>query len=393
MKWSNEEVQFLLDNHNNMFIDELSEKLHRTQCSIYKKCKNLNIPIKIKHTGDYKTPSPWTQEEIDFIKENYTKYNNAILSYILKTKSIKRIKNKIKELNLNEPRNLVHCVYFSPEEIDFIKNNYETMSDIEIANYINKNFHPFQIRTTKSIYNYRVGVLKLKRKKHIIKKHKENHWSEEEIKFLIDNFHDMTIEELCIALKRTKSAILNKCGRLNLKSINFNGINGIRWSTEKINYLKDNFDKLSINKISFDLQIPVEKILSKAFELDLVYITKQLTDPELFIKKCLEQLNLSFYCQKKIDYMFYNKKRFFLVDFIINNHYIIEVQGDYWHCNPNIYTNGPINVMQINNINNDNWKKEKLINMGYEVIYIWENDIKNEPQKIECYLASLFGNK
>ena len=123
----------------------------------------------------------------------------------------------------------------------------------------------------------------------------------------------------------------------------------MRWDNDELEFLIKNSKKMTINSIAINIQIPVEKILSKAIELNLVYEVKQLTDPEIFIKNQLEKMNIKFEYQKNI---YYNKCKY-RVDYIIDN-IIIEIQGDYYHCNPRIYKHGPINSIQANNIAKDN---------------------------------------
>ena len=61
---------------------------------------------------------------------------------------------------------------------------------------------------------------------------------------------------------------------------------------------------------------------------------------------------------------------------------IIEIFGDYWHANPEIYES--FNTFNFNNTiitASDIWKKDKLRiskleNLGYTVIVIWEKDIR-----------------
>ena len=72
---------------------------------------------------------------------------------------------------------------------------------------------------------------------------------------------------------------------------------------------------------------------------------------------------------------------FFLKDYNI----IIEVQGDYWHANPKYYSDTDINLRKLNRtqiykIEQDILKKE-LIKNKYEIIYLWETDIKNKTYK------------
>lgn len=63
-------------------------------------------------------------------------------------------------------------------------------------------------------------------------------------------------------------------------------------------------------------------------------------------------------------------------------HGVIEVQGDYWHCNPRIYPDGPINKSQRNRQRTDISKASYLENRGIRLLTIWEYDLKHTPS--EC---------
>lgn len=85
----------------------------------------------------------------------------------------------------------------------------------------------------------------------------------------------------------------------------------------------------------------------------------------------------------------------FYFDFhICNSNVLIEVHGDYWHCNPNVYVNGPINDWQKSSIKRDFCKRDKARQLGYHRIVIWEKDIKESfeitmnsvKEKIDDYL-------
>lgn len=63
-------------------------------------------------------------------------------------------------------------------------------------------------------------------------------------------------------------------------------------------------------------------------------------------------------------------------DFIIKNtNILIEVDGDYWHGNPNIYKE--LNHIQIDKQEKDKIKEEYAKQYGYKVIRIWEQELKN----------------
>jgi very-short-patch-repair endonuclease len=77
----------------------------------------------------------------------------------------------------------------------------------------------------------------------------------------------------------------------------------------------------------------------------------------------------------------------FIVDFYLpDNNIIIEVQGDYWHGNPNKYGNEnglkPLTQKQIDKIGKDKKRYEFLINHNHIVYMIWESDIYKNTE--EC---------
>ena len=81
-------------------------------------------------------------------------------------------------------------------------------------------------------------------------------------------------------------------------------------------------------------------------------------------------------------------------DFIIHNKRIlIEVQGDYWHGNPNLFnddgSNGKriLNDIQKTKIEKDRQKLEFAKTHNFELICIWEEEInKGDFSKLEKIL-------
>jgi DNA mismatch endonuclease Vsr len=70
---------------------------------------------------------------------------------------------------------------------------------------------------------------------------------------------------------------------------------------------------------------------------------------------------------------------------------IIEVDGDFWHCNP-IKFPEPQYESQKKNLIRDKEKNEWAINNGYKIIRIWENDINNNIQQVKQILSETLKN-
>jgi very-short-patch-repair endonuclease len=70
----------------------------------------------------------------------------------------------------------------------------------------------------------------------------------------------------------------------------------------------------------------------------------------------------------------------------------IEIDGDFWHCNPDTKFAIPECKSQELNLINDRFKNEWAINNGYKIIRIWENDINNNIQQVKQILSETLKN-
>jgi very-short-patch-repair endonuclease len=96
----------------------------------------------------------------------------------------------------------------------------------------------------------------------------------------------------------------------------------------------------------------------------------------------LHSMNLSYKSQATIDN--YN------VDFLIDDKYIIECYGDYWHCNPSRYSADYYNRGKKKTASEiwkrDEQRKRDLEKLGYKVLYFWEHEINNNIKDIKATL-------
>lgn len=102
---------------------------------------------------------------------------------------------------------------------------------------------------------------------------------------------------------------------------------------------------------------------------------------EKHVEKFLETLQVEF----SINFLIKSdgRKRGFFYDFLVNKKYIIEVNGDFWHANPKFYLQEDIlsfpggqHIIAGELWEKDRIKKEAAIAMGYNILYLWESDMK-----------------
>lgn len=111
------------------------------------------------------------------------------------------------------------------------------------------------------------------------------------------------------------------------------------------------------------------------------YIRNNDLIPTSKLEKYFEEVLLQeFKLKSGIDYypQFYVRDIKGLFDFKLSGKKIlIEIDGDFWHCNPNTKFKIPKYAAQFSNLKKDKIKKEWCKENNYTLIRFWESDIKN----------------
>lgn len=86
---------------------------------------------------------------------------------------------------------------------------------------------------------------------------------------------------------------------------------------------------------------------------------------------------------------FYAKEIKAFYDFYLPKYnIIIEVDGDFWHCNPDSKHNIPKYETQKRNLIKDSIKSQWAIDNGYTLLRFWENDINNNIKQVKQILLN-----
>ena len=89
----------------------------------------------------------------------------------------------------------------------------------------------------------------------------------------------------------------------------------------------------------------------------------------------LKRIGIDFETQYQVGYKFYDFK-------VKGKNILIELDGDFYHGNPEIFTEGPINKIQIDARKNDLFKDKLAKGNGFKLIRIWENDYKKKKSEV-----------
>lgn len=105
------------------------------------------------------------------------------------------------------------------------------------------------------------------------------------------------------------------------------------------------------------------------------YGTSKLEDD--FAKQFLDKLGV------KYEYQFEAKDIGRFYDFYLTEHrLLIEVDGDFWHGNPDKYDQNNLRGHQKRAQRIDEHKTKWALLHGIPIMHIWEDDIRNNPKKV-----------
>lgn len=100
---------------------------------------------------------------------------------------------------------------------------------------------------------------------------------------------------------------------------------------------------------------------------------------EIKFEVFLNLLSLKFISSYYINF----KKIHMIYDFYLPEYNtLIEIDGDFWHCNPNSKYSSPECKTQELNIINDQVKNKWALDNGYKLLRFWETDINTNPTQI-----------
>jgi G:T-mismatch repair DNA endonuclease (very short patch repair protein) len=298
----------------------------------------------------------WTQLEEDFLIKYYPDITVSvtwIAEQLGRTKS--QVQDKaIKRMKL--PRNKSWTV-----ELDNI------VTQLFLASESLKSISSKTGRTPSAIKS-RMTDLGIRRPKDF-----RSTWTRSEADYLIENYSSKSPKEIADYLNKKPYDISYRASATGLLK---NKQLSKKWSIKDHQFLIDNYGILSMESIANQLDRTRYSVETRASNYDLTKARPTFTSIELVVKTILDNLKINYKTHQKIytgRLNSNNQKHYYWVDFLVDNT-VIEVQGNYWHCNPRLYPNGPLDKVQKDHTRRDELKQEHLLANGYKIIYIWEDE-------------------
>jgi hypothetical protein len=192
-------------------------------------------------------------------------------------------------------------------------------------------------------------------------------WEPVEDKFLRDNYGLIPIKDICKILNRNQGAVIQYAKRHGIQSNRY-------WTEEQEEFLKNNYMEdydVLCSKLGKTIPALQHKISRLGLRRNMKWCKSRL---ETEFEGILKEMNLGFDYQYQVGRGVY--------DYKIDN-LLIEVQGNYWHCNPKFFPDGPIDDRQKVKIARDQQKLQIAIDNRYHIAYAWEDDIYNNRELVK----------
>ena len=305
--------------------------------------------------GDNMYHNNMTEDDYLYVKENYKTQEIKDMAKQL-GKAPQTITKAMRKLGLY--KNPV----WTDKDIEFLKENINKLSYKAIALKLG--------RTVKAVYGKANGL-------GLTKDGVSKNWSDKELEILKSNVHKMDYEALHELLpNRTIGSIYNKVYELQLNDENFRGYKKLKM--EQVLFILENCKSMTDVELAYKFNVSESAIRAVRKKNGMKKQPSRGHVPQIEnkVEEYLKSLN--------VDYVAHEKLGRYIPDFQIKQaNLIIEIQGDYYHCNPKLYPDGPKNEHQIRYVINDYYKKCFYLGNGYVLLELWEHDIVNNFQYIQ----------
>lgn len=224
----------------------------------------------------------WTEEEVSFLKENYSTSTGTVIAGVL-GKTVGTVYAKASSLGLKRPVSIeiqkkralqkrckenAHAPRWTESQVLYLKNNVKKVSFKELAEKLGKSVSAVRCKASSlsRVSSYRAVPDTVSTEvKETANKFKA--WTAEDEQFLKENYGKLSVTEIANKLKRTEDAIKGRAYAFEL--IDSKAINRAKWTKEEINFLKKNINSKTNEEMAQYLGRSVASIAAKLSDLRL----------------------------------------------------------------------------------------------------------------------------
>lgn len=236
--WTEEEDNYIKNSFGFVTFKTMSEYLGCSIGTVQRRAEELGFEL------EKKTVRRWTEEEIGLLKVMAPKYLNKTIA--------KKLNRPIIEVNKKARQLGIELIFRRPVwkkwKIKFLRENLNKMSLTKIMKELD--VHYYQVID-------KIEELGLELN--------DNSWTEDEEQLLTLLAPKVYIREIAQVLNRTEGAIISKARKMGLEYITLSR----KYTDEELKYIKDNWGIISISEIAINLKVSNTMVQKQADLMNL----------------------------------------------------------------------------------------------------------------------------
>lgn len=368
--WTKKEDEILIKYYPYMPTKEIQEKYfpYRDEYSLRHRARKY---LKLKKDEDYIKHKYWSKEQLDILINQYESTDNKTLAELI-GKEPASVTAKAIELGLTKD------YFWTEEEVNILIEKYPYMKTIAIqAKYFpNRNLNSINMKAQKLglikdgeyLKEVKIKTGKKNIKKIKVLKGKDNPKWVDKIKVNCAECNK-ELELLPSKIKNQENVFCSRKCQGTWRSKNYTGENNPLYGIAHTFWTEENRRRQAVN------------VIKRLKEMDK---NKKKTKPQQIINNLLDEIGIKYINE-------YDCKYYLVDNYLTDYNLMIEVQGNFFHCNP---------VMNL-----ENSRKDKIIGKdkskhtyikrykGIEILYLWEKDINENLELCKRLILKYIENK
>ena len=223
-EWTSEEDYYIIVNFGKMTFSDMAKHLNCSINTVQKRGLELGFSY------DKKSIRRWTEDEIELLKVMAPKYLNKTIARKLE-RPINEINKKARQLNIEL---MFRKPVWKKWKIKFLRENIGKLSLTQLQRELEVNYYQLMDKLEELGLEY-----------------KNNFWSEEEEKILVELSAKIYIREIAKVLNRSEGAVVAKAKKMKLEYITFKK----NYSEDELTYIKNNWGIIPINEMARNLGV------------------------------------------------------------------------------------------------------------------------------------------
>lgn len=259
--WTQEEDEYIKNNFGKITFSEMSKKLDCAITTVQNRAIQLGFEI------EKRTQKRWTKEEIELLKTMAPTYLNKTIAKKL-GRSLQEVNKKARQLGI---KLIFRRPVWKKWKIKFLRENINKMSITQICRELDVDYYKVMDKLEELGIEYH---------------YESNKWTLEEEQLLIELSKYFYPKEISKILNRTEGAIRTKAQKMGIEYAKTNH----QFTEEELKYIKDNWTIIPVNQIARDLKVSRIMIQKQA---DLMNLPKLGNNPyRKWTDKEIEELRI-----------------------------------------------------------------------------------------------------